>query len=109
MRNVRAAETRDADAISRLIRELGYRLSAADVAAQLGAMPDSDSVFVALSGAMVAGFASVHTLPYFHTGTRLCRVTALAVDPAHRGEGLGRQLMAACDAFARNTAAARWR
>lgn len=64
-------------------------------------LPETDSVFVALSGAAVAGFASVHALPYFHTGTRLCRVTALATDPAHRGEGLGRQLMAACDGFTR--------
>jgi hypothetical protein len=49
-------------------------------------------------GGVVRGYAMV----LFNTGTSLARMYSYAVDPAFRGKGIGRALIAACEAYALN-------
>lgn len=48
-------------------------------------------------GGRVAGYALV----LFHAGTSLARLYSFAVDPAHRGQGVGRRLLEAAEQAAR--------
>ena len=100
---IRQAHAGDAEAIAGLIAVLGYGLKAGHVPARLKAYGgDSSRAFVALdkSGALV-GFLSFHAITLFHEAGALGRITAMAIDPGHQRQGVGKALVQAAEEFAR--------
>ncbi len=69
------------------------------------------TLFVAEEGGRVIGFAAVQSrVPnedHDECDYDFALISDLGVDPAHRGKGVGRALIAACEAFARERGA-RW-
>jgi GNAT superfamily N-acetyltransferase len=99
---VRQAHAGDAADIAHLISVLGYGLPAKEVPARLLAYTgDTNRVFVAVheSGALV-GFLSFYAAPLFHEAGALGRISAMAIDPDHQRQGVGRALVHAAEAFA---------
>jgi ribosomal protein S18 acetylase RimI-like enzyme len=92
----RVPTEQDADGIAALLTELGYPTVAADAQRRiLEALADPAAcVLVADDGSDVVGLLAARTDRYFPSGSKLFRVTALAVAGAHRGKGIGRALMA---------------
>jgi GNAT superfamily N-acetyltransferase len=54
------------------------------------------------SGRALAGVLSFHAFPPLHTPGNLGRITALVVHPGLRGKGIGAQLVAVAERFARD-------
>jgi len=105
---IRLAVEADAAAISFLLDELGHPLDPARVARKLEAVRGSpwDRIWVAefpepRAGAL-AGLLAFHAIPMLHTPCHMGRITALVVHPELRGTGVGRDLVAVAEAFARD-------
>jgi GNAT superfamily N-acetyltransferase len=109
---IRLAVEGDAGAVSFLLGELGHPMEAARVVEKLAAVRDSslDRIWVAEfppdalpdAGRALAGLLSFHAFPTLHTPGKLGRITALVVHPGLRGKGIGRQLVAVAERFARD-------
>ena len=104
---VRIAGPRDAEAIGRLLTELGYPHDRDEAAARLLAWmvePQGEVLVAEAEGAAdgggAAGFAAVHRVPYFERRGAFARVVALSVGGEHRRTGVGRRLMAAVERWA---------
>jgi GNAT superfamily N-acetyltransferase len=93
-----------------LLSELGYPQPAAALGPRIAVLADAatDAVLVADVCGQVVGTASPHVTPFFNEGRSRGRVTALVVDPNHRGRGVGRQLLEAVEAAASGRGMARW-
>jgi ribosomal protein S18 acetylase RimI-like enzyme len=101
---IREATLPDAEAITRLLAELGYPTEQDVVERHLApllALSDSNRVLVALLQQTVVGFIAVHVIPLLHRPHPLGRITSLVVAEPARGFGIGRQLVAAGEAFLR--------
>lgn len=98
---VRKALIADAGVISGLLDQLGYQASPALIREKLEALASSprDAVLLAQDGARVVGVISLHVLELFHQPGRLGRITAMVIDDASRGQGVGSMLIASADAF----------
>lgn len=95
---IRDARPGDAEAIARLIRALGYELTAADAKKRLAAMRRAkESVIVAEADALV-GAASLHVTPALHRPKPVGRITMMVVDEKWRGKGIGTLLVAEAEA-----------
>lgn len=98
---IREAKPADADAISRLIGALGYTLGPDGVLERLALHADgTGKVLVAESEGVVAGFLSFHPIPLFHQQGGLGRITAMAIDPDHHRQGIGRLLVTSAEEVA---------
>lgn len=98
---IREARSADAAAISRLITALGYTLGPEDVSGRLAVYADGVSkVLVAEESGSVVGFLSFHAIPLFHQPGSLGRITAMAIDPEHHRQGIGRSMVAAAEKIA---------
>ncbi len=100
---VRDARETDAPEIARLLGELGYPSTAAQVRERLGywfADPYS-RVLVAAATDGLAGSLSLHAIPYLEQSGRLARIESLVVDAGFRGAGVGRLLVSAGEDLAR--------
>ena len=98
---VRRAVTDDADAISALLLELGYRLDPLTITEKIYKFEDSGScAYVAVENKRVVGIVSLSIVPVFYTAGTVARITSLVVDQAVRGHGAGRALVAQAEAFA---------
>ena len=84
-----------------LIADLGYEGPAAEAAAAMTAIGPNERVIVAYVDGAVRGFASAAVVPFFHDGSRRLRLTALAVSPSHRGQGLARALVGELERWGR--------
>jgi len=62
---------------------------------------------VARVGGVVSGLIALDFMYYLPLGTTTCRITALVVSSATRGQGLGRQLLREAERRARTAGAAR--
>lgn len=100
---IRSALRDDSAAIVGLLNQLGYSATADEVRQRLQAVDahPTDAVRVALVEEVVVGLLSLHILLYFHEGITLGRVSALVVDEAQRGHGIGRRLMRDAERLAR--------
>ena len=100
---VRDARPQDGEAISELLAQLGYpsppqlvRLRLARLAAD-----ETSRVVVAEAGSEVVGMASLYVRPLIHDDGDLCRLGALIVREGWRNQGVGRHLVSAAEAWAR--------
>ena len=99
----RRATEADAEPIASLLTELGYASTAADVSGRVQHALHSETSWLLLAQSEndVIGLISAELVPYFPTGTTVCRVTALVVAAQHRRGGLGEKLLTHVTAFAR--------
>ena len=68
---------------------------------------EATGVLVAEARGPVIGAATYFFVPVVHDTRPWCRITTLIVDEAHRGQGIGRALLAAVEATARDAGCAR--
>jgi GNAT superfamily N-acetyltransferase len=91
---IRIAEPDDADAVARLLVELGYRVTPARVEKSLAAMQnDYDPVFVATSRGTVVGIVALNVTRWIQLEKPIARIPAMIVEDAHQRRGIGRRLV----------------
>ncbi len=102
---VRRATAADADVIARLLSQLGYPTDSADVPVRLDRLTGNDraAVLLAQQGNEVVGLATVHLLSVLNRRSDVAWLTALVVDEAVRGTGVGRTLIEAAEDFAKES------
>jgi ribosomal protein S18 acetylase RimI-like enzyme len=100
---LRPAGDADAEQVASLMTELGYPSTAAGVEDRLHGSLNSQTscCLVVQADDEVIGVMSAELIPYFPTGSTICRVTSLVVSSRHRSRGVGEKLMAAAATFAR--------
>lgn len=100
---LRPAREADAERVASLMIELGYPSTAAGVKDRLHGSLNSQTscCLVAQADGEVIGIMSAELIPYFPTGSTICRVTSLVVSSRYRSRGVGEKLMAAATTFAR--------
>jgi GNAT superfamily N-acetyltransferase len=100
---VRRCELDDAAAISELLDQLGYPTDAKSVRRRLERLDASaaDCIFVAELDGSVVGLAGLHVSPSLEHDGDAGKVSALVVDETSRRRGIGRALMDAVEAEAR--------
>jgi GNAT superfamily N-acetyltransferase len=98
---IRDARPGDHTTIVRLLRQLGYESTPAQVHERLLALSSSpaDRVLVAELHGEVVGSISLHALPLFHVGGNLGRITSMVVDERYRSQRIGAALIAAAECW----------
>ena len=105
---IRLAADSDAPALADLLDYLGYPADAVDLPERLERLRTAgDDAFVALTGGLVVGLATVHSRAVLHSARPVAQLTALVVPPSARGRGIGRALVARAEEWARNRGAER--
>jgi N-acetylglutamate synthase-like GNAT family acetyltransferase len=101
--SIRHAKSADFGVIADLLNELGFPASKKEVGARLKVVESltTDAVFVAVAAGKVVGCLSLHVMPYFTSGNRVCRVMTLVVQEAMRNQGIGKELIRTAEVFAR--------
>lgn len=100
---IRVATDSDSEAIARLLDQLGYPASTAEIPTRLDRLSQADraAVFLADRDGKVVGLATVHILSVVNRIRDVAWLTALVVDESARGTGVGRRLVESVEAFAR--------
>jgi GNAT superfamily N-acetyltransferase len=99
---IRDARPADADAIARLLTQLGYPTETEAVASRLDRLLIvGDRVVVAEVDGAVVGLAHLQVTPAIERDRPAAKLGALVVDEAQRGHGIGRALVEAMEAEAR--------
>ncbi len=106
---VRAASDGDAEAVARLLALLGYPAPAAELPARLARVVASPGALLLAvgPGSAVLGLVGLHAFPVIHAPAPVGYITALVVAPEARGQGVGRALVAAAEAWARDAGCSR--
>lgn len=96
---IRPAARHDAPEIARLLTALGHATAAEDVAERWGewAAQGNAALVAARTDGTLAGLVTLHQMRVLHRPRPVGRITALVVDAAARGEGIGRALVAAAE------------
>src|SRR3954468_22536282 len=97
---IRTATSADAPALAPLLGELGYPQDVDHLAARISQLADTctDAVIAAELDGRVVGIACLHVTAFLHLpGAGRGRLTALVVDAAYRGAGIGRRLLQAAE------------
>lgn len=100
MSTTRSATSADAAAIAGLLTQLGYPTTTDEARTRLDAIAGAaplDRVIVAELDGRVVAVMTLHLVPELHRPRPNGRVTALVVDAAVRGRGVGREMMAAAE------------
>lgn len=102
---IRRAAADDADAIARLLGQLGYPANSAEIPARLDRLRANNraAVLLAQCGDQVVGMATVHILSVINRSRDVAWLTALVVDESTRRSGVGRGLVRAVEEFARES------
>ena len=105
---IRAAALADAPALGRLMTQLGYPATEAELARRLARVipTPGHTVLVAVLDGQPTGLAHGALLPLLEDEGS-AHLLALVVDAAHRGHGIGGRLVAAIAAWAEVAGAAR--
>jgi len=104
---LRPAVDADAERIAAIFTDEGYPAGPSAIVARLARFSGSESqVVVADRGGEVIGFIAFHALPRFEHDDVVVRILALVVDAGARERGLGHDLMAEAERFARERGAA---
>lgn len=100
---VRDAERSDAEAVARLCTQLGYPSTAAAMPARLTRLNAGGGAraLVATQAGDVIGLATVHLRHALNHAAPLAQLSLLVVDERVRSQGVGRVLVAAAEAWAR--------
>lgn len=100
---VRDAGADDAEAVARLCAQLGYPSSAAAMPGRLSRLAAGGMAraLVATQGTDVIGLATVHLRQALNHAAPLAQLSLLVVDHRIRGKGVGRTLVGAVEAWAR--------
>jgi predicted N-acetyltransferase YhbS len=100
---LRSPTEADAKHVASLLAELGYPSKETDVRDRLRRFlhRQSSCFLLAQFASEVIGLVSAELVPYFPTGSTICRVTALVVSTHHRGRRVGEKLVAGAVDFAR--------
>jgi GNAT superfamily N-acetyltransferase len=93
----------DAARMAELLTELGYPVTADEVAGRLAYWlhDEASQLLVAEVDGLVVGSISLHAIPYLERTGRWLRIESLVVDASVRRAGTGRALMAAAERQAR--------
>ena len=102
---IRRAGVADADAIARLLVQLGYPTERSEVPDRLERLwlTQRAAVLLAERDDQVVGLATVHVLSVVNRRRDVALLTALVVDESARGSGVGRSLVNAVEDFARRS------
>ena len=99
---IREAQAADAEAVARLLGELGYPADLATVEARLERLAIvGDRVLVAEVDGEVAGFAHLQVTPAIEYDRPVAKIGALIVEESRRRTGIGRALVDAVESEAR--------
>ena len=100
---LRSPTEADAKHVASLLAELDYPSKETDVRDRLrrSLHRQSSCFLLAQFASEVIGLVSAELVPYFPTGSTICRVTALVVSTHHRGRRVGEKLVAGAVDFAR--------
>jgi GNAT superfamily N-acetyltransferase len=101
--HVRNAASGDADAVAKLLVQLGYPSTPADVTARLDRLTSEGGhqVLVAEIDCAVVGVVTVFVRHLLSLDAPLGRIAAMVVDDARRSQGIGGKLVEAAEAIAR--------
>jgi predicted N-acetyltransferase YhbS len=95
---IRRAATADCAAFARLIGQLGYTATEAEVAERLAVMTlEGRLVLVAELDGEVVGCLSTSVMRVLHRPAPVGRISMMVVDAAVRGRGIGAQLVRAAE------------
>jgi GNAT superfamily N-acetyltransferase len=100
---VREAAAADGRGLAALLEQLGYRSSVEAVCGRLERFTREthSRVLVAEVDGRLVGAASLSVIPLLERDGRKCRLSAIVVDEGARGAGVGRALVEAVEAEAR--------
>jgi ribosomal protein S18 acetylase RimI-like enzyme len=100
---IRDARPEDAEALARLLGQLGYPAEVDDVARRVERMAksDGDRLVVAELDSQVVGLAGVHVSLSVEYDDPAAKLSAIVVDERHRRRGIGEALVEAAVAEAR--------
>jgi GNAT superfamily N-acetyltransferase len=95
MIQIRACAPEDAAAVSALLEELGYKVSASQAAERVHQLcgNGSDPIFLAVADGRALGLVAMHICRMLQYAAPVMRVTALVVDSRGRRRGVGKLLM----------------
>ncbi|HTM96541.1 MAG TPA: GNAT family N-acetyltransferase [Croceibacterium sp.] len=95
---IRRAELRDAEALARLIGQLGYEASRGEVADRLATMDaEGRAVLVAERDGTVIGCLTTSAMRVLHRPAPVGRISMMVVDEALRSQGIGAALVRAAE------------
>ena len=102
MTPIRRATLEDVPALAGLTGQLGYPTTEAELRDRLAAMLATDwqAVFVAVDGTLAIGWIHV-AVEHALASSTVATLHGLVVDESHRSRGVGRDLLGAAEAWAR--------
>jgi GNAT superfamily N-acetyltransferase len=100
---IRIASAADSESIAILLEQLGYPAPASAIPGRLLNLRAGgrSEAFVAIRDEQVAGLATVHVQASLTRQEDIAQLTTLVVAEAARGQGLGRELVHAAEAYGR--------
>jgi predicted N-acetyltransferase YhbS len=99
---IRAARASDAEALSELVRQLGYPAPPEELARRLELLTEFSKAvaFVATDGKEVTGIITCHIIRSINSSEPTAQLTTLVVHERVRGTGVGSELVAAVERYA---------
>ena len=99
---IRPARARDAQAIARLLTELGYPTPSDEVPSRLAGYESPDyAVLLAEAHGETVALIGLHLLSSLHVAKPACYITGLIVSEHAQRHGIGKRLLAEAESWAR--------